>query len=126
MINDSDRVRFVKYRGKQILLMDYSYCDSFDEIYATLTLSRTISAKLPPKSALALTDVSGSNFDKKIVDAFMETAKHNAPYFRASATVGVTGLKKVILPIIAKFSGRNIHPFDTREEAMAWLVAQDG
>jgi hypothetical protein len=46
----------------------------------------------------------------------------NAPYVRRAAVIGITGLQRLIYEAVQKFSQRNIPLFDSREEALAWLV----
>ena len=43
---------------------------------------------------------------------------------KASAAVGVSGLKKIIVLSLMKLAGRDIKLFDTREEALDWLAGQ--
>ena len=50
---------------------------------------------------------------------------HNKPYVIASAVVGVSGLQRVILEGVLKFTGRgNLKPVATRELAFEWLADQ--
>mgnify|MGYP001769268534 CR=1 FL=1 len=51
-------------------------------------------------------------------------SKAITPYVIASANVGVTGLKKIIVMSLNKLTGRDLKLFDTREEALEWLISQ--
>ena len=49
---------------------------------------------------------------------------HNKPYVKASAVVGVDGLKKVVFNAVQTVSGRHLSSFETADQAKAWLVSQ--
>jgi hypothetical protein len=51
-----------------------------------------------------------------------EFTKHNKPYVKASAVVGISGIKKIIFHAVMLFSGRKIHACDTLEQAKDWLA----
>jgi hypothetical protein len=53
-----------------------------------------------------------------------EVAASNAPWVKASAVIGVSGLLQVALIAVTRFSKRNILAFSTKEEALDWLAAQ--
>ena len=119
-----ESVRFIEYKSQEILLVDFTQAKTDEEVLAIIKRSNRLAMTRPANSILALTDVSLVHFNDRVLTAVKEGAKKNTLYFKASATVGVTGLKKVVLPMIARFSGRNIKPFDDREQAMDWLLTQ--
>jgi hypothetical protein len=53
-----------------------------------------------------------------------EFSKSVTPHMKASAAVGVTGIKKIILQSLIMLAGRDIKLFNTREEALEWLSKQ--
>lgn len=65
-----------------------------------------------------------SFFDTETVDILKEFTASNKPYVKASAVVGIKGLKKMMLDLVSKFSGRTFKQCDTREEAAKWLAQQ--
>ena len=119
-----DRTRFIEHQGKRILLLDYSGLRSADEALREIERSKKLVALQPPASLLVLTDVSGAHYDRRVVQGMKELASHNAPYVRASAVVGVSGLQKVVYSAVILFSKRKIQLADTRDQAMEWLVGQ--
>ncbi|MGC4120101.1 MAG: hypothetical protein QM765_37075 [Myxococcales bacterium] len=48
----------------------------------------------------------------------------NAPYVKAGAVVGVTGLKKIVLNTLNLMTSRGFRAFDAREKALDWLAQQ--
>jgi len=124
-MTDKKRAWFETYKGTKILVMDYTDMTDKEKILAALNKTSDFCTSLPPKSALTVTDVSNSSFDMEVAEAMKAAAKKNAPHIRASTAVGVKGLKKVILPVIAQFSGRDYKVFESREEAFDWLASLD-
>lgn len=121
------RIKLVSHQNKRILLYNFSGLNSTVDAHQLIDYATSYIEKLPHGSVLTLTDISDSNYDKSVTDALKELSKHNKPYVKAGAAVGVTGLKKVMFRGILAFSGRNnIKMFDTVEEAKDWLVSYSG
>lgn len=116
-----ERVRFITVQGKRVLYIDFSGLGAEDAIAESEKAKRLI-AQQPPGSLLTLTDISDSAFDSAVTKTAKEYARHNAPYVKAAAVVGAGGLRKALLYVVATFSGRNLAPFDTLDQAKEWLV----
>jgi hypothetical protein len=118
-----EHVRFIEHKGKKILHLDFSRKKA-DEVLPIIEHARSTIGAQPPKSVFTLTDVTETGFNAKISDAMKEFVAHNKPYVAASAVVGVTGLKQIIFNAVMKFSGRQLHAFDSLTEAKEWLAKQ--
>jgi hypothetical protein len=46
----------------------------------------------------------------------------NAPYVRRAAVVGISGLQRLIYEGVQAFSRRRIPLFESRQEALRWLI----
>ena len=118
------RISFITHKDKRILLEDFTWLKPDGEFYQTLAeAKRTIHAE-PEKSVLALFDATGATFDQEVINAVKDFTVSNAPYVKAAAVVGITGLLKIALLAVKTFSGRDFKTFDTREAALEWLAAQ--
>jgi hypothetical protein len=73
-------------------------------------------------SVLTLNDVTGSAFDKESVALLQAKVAGNAPYVLRAAVVGINGLQRLIYEGVQAFSRRRIPHFETRQEALRWLV----
>ena len=115
---------FVKHKGQSILCIDLSNSRLADkaEYFEILQLAKKIIARQPPKSVLTFTNVQGSQFDREIVKELKEYTKHNRPYVKKAAIMGIEGLQATIYLAVMKFSKRNIPLFDDKESALDWLV----
>jgi hypothetical protein len=117
-------VKFIEYKGKQILLMDFAYSE-MSEVIKTIDEAALIIEKQPPMSVLGLVDVRASRFNTELADKLKAFSAHNKPYMKMTALVGVEKVKKVIYLATLVFTGRkNMMLKDTVEEAMDWLVTQ--
>ena len=116
-----EKIRFIKYEGKNILHLDFSNCTA-EEVLNTITKAKKVIAAHPEQSLLTLTDVTGARFSEAVTQEMKVFTAHNRPYVRAGAVVGVTGLKRIIFQAVIAFSGRKLSTFDSVEKAKQWLV----
>ena len=116
------RVRFVEHKGRQILFHDFSNLLKVEDALAAIAESRAIVRKQPPNSVLTLTEVTGSRFNREIVEALKELTKGNKPHVKAGAIVGMTGIQRVVYIAVTQFTGRRLPTFDTVLEAKDYLA----
>ena len=115
-----------EYKGKEIFLMDVSHFRLHEraEFKTIVDHAKKIIQGQPLKSVLIITDISDTNFDTDIVQTFKEYAKHNNPYIKASALVGLSGMQKVIFYAVKTFTGRDFYLAKNFEDAQEWLLRQ--
>ena len=126
MISDEDvknRLRFVKHKGQEIFLLDFSHCQGKDML-VLLDQVRADVARHAPGSVLTLADFSGAKIDKAVATKIKEVLVLDRPYVKRSAWVGVDSLPHVFYENFKNFSQRDFPTFETREEAMEWLVRE--
>lgn len=119
-----ERLQFITHQGKKILVEDFTNLRTGPDFFDALKKAQTLIAQQPPKSVLAVFDVSGTSFNNETLNAVKEFTKTNTPYIKAASVVGITGLLQVALTAVSKFSGRDFVSFPTRAQAMDWLVKQ--
>lgn len=115
--------RFVHYKGKQIGIVDLGYTTPEEAIAVMVEAGQQI-RKLPPKSALIITDGTHAVYNKNSAAALKDFARGNTPYVKASAVVGVQGVLFVLLQGVIRVTGRHYQLCKTRAEAMEWLISQ--
>ena len=119
-----DRIRFITHQGKQILFIDASNCSAAE----LLKLSRVVPLHVMPEprsSVLLLADFTGAQFDREAITSLKESAVFDRPHLKKSAWVGTENLPRVFYEHIKSFSQRELPTFNTREEAMDWLVQDE-
>lgn len=119
-----ERVRYIKHKDRDIISVDLSDSRNEEENIAILQKARELIDIQAPKSVLLLTNVTNAHYGSKGVEAMKAYAKANTPFVKASAVVGVTGIKRIIYQAIVKMTGRHIAVFDTTEQALDWLAEQ--
>jgi hypothetical protein len=113
----------VIHKGKRICIVDISNSQPQDAI-TILNESRFQISKLISKTALIITDVTNTVYNKDSVAAFKKLAARNTHFIKASAVVGADSLRAVLLKTIAALTGRDIKLFKTRNEALEWLATK--
>lgn len=117
-------VHFMEHNQVQILLLDVSHSHSAEENITAFNQAQGLILQQPPKSVRLLTDVTRAHYTPQAVDAMKEFSKTVTPHIKASAAVGVSGIKRIVLQSLIKLSGRHIEVFEEREKALDWLVGQ--
>ena len=114
-------LRFIKHQGQSILLIDFSQ-GTKQEILLLLDQIRATIAQEPQHSVLTLADFTGAQVDKVVATRMKEVLTLDRPFVKRSAWVGTKSLPKVFYENFKTFSQRDFPAFETREEAMDWLV----
>jgi hypothetical protein len=118
-----ERLRFVSHKGQSIFLIDFSHCKG-KEILLLLDQVRADIARHPPGSVLTLADFSDAQVDKAVATKIKEVLVLDRPYVKKSAWVGTESLPHVFYENFKSFSQRDIPTFESRKEAMDWLVKE--
>jgi hypothetical protein len=118
-----ERIRYISHKGKQILLVDITNC-SAEEMMKLAQIVPSYLADEPPSSVLLLADFSGSKFDKAAFETLKQATVLDRPHLKRSAWVGTDALPKVFYENLKAFSQRDLPIFNTREEALEFLVTE--
>lgn len=115
-------VKLINHKSKEILLLDYSDCKTLEEMLTVLNDGVDLVRTLPGKG-LHLIDITNAYGSRKYMEALKEAGKEvfNEKAGKV-AIVGVKGVKKVLLMGYNKIAKIKLVPFETREEAMDYLV----
>ena len=119
------KLQFIQHKGKEIVLFDFSGCQNIEEIMPVIQDAREWFQGRKHNSVLTLTDVTGAHYDTEILNLLKEFTLHNKPYVKAGAIVGITRpLMKLAYNIVMTFSKRNLPVYDSRDQALNWLIEQ--
>ena len=119
-----ERIRFITYKGKPVLLVDVSNCTTAEMIKLASLLPAHLAAE-PRGSVLLLADFTGSKFDKAAFESLKQATVYDRPHIKRSAWVGTEALPKIFHENLKAFSQRDLPTFKSREEALEWLVAEE-
>jgi Holliday junction resolvasome RuvABC endonuclease subunit len=109
------------YKGKRIFRGRYANL-TLEEIRAEVVAVEKEMVQQPLDSVLLLVDTAGTDASPEALRHFKNVALHSEEYVHKAAVLGVTGVKRMILEIIVRFSGMNLIPFSDEQEAKDWLV----
>jgi hypothetical protein len=118
------RISEVQHQGKTILFQDFSRLHPGKEFRDAVVEGKRYMASQPRKSVLSLVDATEAVYTSETLAALKDYSKHNEPFVKAAAVLGIKGLLSVALMAISRFSGRTFKTFDDRAAALDWLVAQ--
>jgi Holliday junction resolvasome RuvABC endonuclease subunit len=110
------------HKGKRFFFAHYDR-QPVEEFRAEVVAVEEEIFKQPKGSVLLLMDTTGILITPEVLNLSKNTAMRAQPYLRKSAILGMTGARKSILDIVARFAGAKIMAFDTVEQAKDWLVA---
>lgn len=119
-----EKVKILSHKGKRIVFQDLSNSRDAKTNMEIFAETQSVIEKEPEKSVLLLTDVTNAHYDIEAADFMKKFSVAVTPYMKASAAIGVSGIKRVLLASLIKLSGRDIRLFDNAEDAMDWLVEQ--
>jgi len=117
----AERISFVIHEGQRVMVIDLRGWEPkqllaiLDEVQHTIALEAR-------DSLLTLADFSGAHVDREVATRIKEVLTRDRPFVKRSAWVGKESLPKVYFENFKSFSRREIGLFDTRAEAMEWLV----
>jgi len=115
-------VSFIQHKGKKILLVDYTRCNTVQDTINVLEEVRRVYLN-SNESYYSLNDFTNAPSNNE----YMELAKkYGKELFDArtikNAAVGINGIKKILLSAYNLTVKNKLIPFDTREEALEYIV----
>ncbi|HET7025557.1 MAG TPA: hypothetical protein VFI39_10175 [Gemmatimonadales bacterium] len=119
------RMEIITHAGKRVASLDFSGIPGEAEGLAAIADAAALVQAQGPKSVYTLTNVTDARFNAATLAAMKTLAVDNAPHVRAGAVFGMGTLQKAAYLTVMYFSRRQIPAFDTREQALAWIEAQE-
>jgi hypothetical protein len=120
------KTQWIIYKGKKILLADYSefgfnHAEAQQEMEEAIRLAQ----QEPLNSVLTLTLVRGTKVSPAMFSAMQRTANQIKPYARRRAVVGAVGTQLIMLEALNRLMGpKAVRAFDTAEQAKEWLISE--
>ena len=115
--------KVVKHKEKDVVIIDISNQSAIDIVKGLRSAQEEI-IKYPENSLLVLTDATNAVYNSLTSTVIKDFAEHNTKYVKASAVVGVDGIKGVLVKTVSMITKRDIQNFTNQNEALDWLVTQ--
>lgn len=119
-----NRIRFITHKGKQILMADFSALKDEEEQIRLFREVVALVSQQPPKSVLALADVTNTHYGPKTAKESKDAAASVTPRIKATAIIGVGAMMGILIQAISAFAKQDLRSFPTREAALDWLSQQ--
>ncbi len=117
-----DRLKWLDHNGKKILYNDYRNLAGDEMLKPIEDMSGEI-ASLGKKDLLILLDFRNSFANKANIEALRKSGERNKAFYKKTAVLGITGIKKIFLEMINRLTNIGAKPFNSEEDAKNWLVA---
>lgn len=115
----------IPYKDKRIYYVDYSALNkSKEKTIQLITHATQVYVNLPQNSVLALVNTENGYFDMDTLKVFKAEGSKTAIYEKKVAVIGVKRLIKVAYDFVVGLTNRKYRLFDTKEEALEWLVSE--
>src|SRR5437763_1863377 len=101
-----DRIRFIAHRGKQVLLMEVTNCNTAEMIELGRLVPRYVSSE-PHGSVLLLADFTGSKFDKAAVETLKQAAVFDRPHISVLHGLALRVCRRCSTKILKPFPSAN-------------------
>ncbi|HLK34915.1 MAG TPA: hypothetical protein VKT29_17590 [Terriglobales bacterium] len=121
---NGDRVRFITHRGQRILLVDFRGCTP-GQVATLCDLVPGYVTLEPEHSVLILADFTDAQIDRNAVEHLKKAMVFDRPHIKRSAWIGASGFPKAFYETVKAFTVREFPTFQTREQALAYLVGED-
>lgn len=116
-------IGFIEHKGRRVLLLDFTAIRDTQLALQLIAQARaTVAAEPQRKELLTVTDVKGMIYNDEINRAFVALGKNNAPWVRKSAVCNTSTIGRVITRANNVATGRSFALFDSRAEALDWVV----
>lgn len=109
------------HQGKEIIYVDYRGQSETEMIETASQLKEWLLNER--KYHLRLVNISETFAQPRFAEFIRKLGKDTKDIPAKAAVVGITGAKKVLLMGYNRIMGNSLKPFDTEEEALAYLVS---
>lgn len=114
----------ISHKGTNIYYMDFSNVREISIIDEKIEEYKKYIRSQPEKSVYAITNLDNIFFNTEVFDKFTAFVKGNEKYVKYSAIIGLNGLVKIMFSGILRLTKRKLRPFNTKEEALDFLIKQ--
>lgn len=121
---NGDRVRFITHQGQRILLVDFRGCAA-SQVATICDMVPSYVTPEPRGSVLILADFTDAQIDRDAVEHLKKAMVYDRPHIRRSAWFGADGFPKAFYENVKAFTVREFPTFQTREQALAYLLGED-
>lgn len=120
-----DRFKKIDYKGKEIIIIDYSHLSGQKHIEAIAKIREIMTdmIKSGAHDLLTIVDANNSYVNNEVLDELKKFSTYVNPYIKKLAYIGIKGIKKIVIRILSVFTSKiDQKLFDSIDEAKEWLI----
>ena len=118
----SDRIKWIEYKGKSILYIDYSHL-SKEKLQPVLDEVTSIVPHEPPHSIRICINVEDMKYDTSIIGQFNSLVSNTRRYVLARAIIGIKDVPtKIMFDSVIRLTGLETETFFKMNDALDWLT----
>lgn len=118
----TDRIKKEAYKGKQILVVDYSHL-SAREVSELIDNAKSMIVSSKQKNILLLEYVTGIGISTNMVESLKTYTNEIRPYVDRYAVVGVQGMSKIVASTLRLLKIIPFELFSHENEAKEYLIS---
>jgi len=119
-----NKPEIIYHANQRIFSINFEGLKTAEEFAMVIKLSKDYIRNQPKSSVVALTNMQGMHFNKEVRDLIAEFISGNKPYMKVSAAFGIGPLLRIVYNGVTKLTGRDVRAFDTKEQALNWLISR--
>ena len=118
--------RWITHQGQRIMVADYANFEmDLPALQAEIKAVDDIICREPDDSVLLLVDVRNITTTIEAVELFKASSARTTSHLHKTAIVGISsGIRRMLLDVVSRFSGQEMTVFDNLEAAKNWLVEE--
>ena len=117
-----ERIEFITHRQKQVLFLDFSGCGP-EEVATIADRVPEVVTREPLDTVLIVADFTGAEFNRNAVEHIKVAAAFDRPHVKRSAWVLNGNMPTALYDSVRQFSAREFPRFETREDALDYVVS---
>lgn len=119
-------LHFMVYKGREIHISDYHGLDGDEFAQSVAKMIEFLKTlEVEGKEILNIVDCTNTNANAEAINNLKKAASiFTKIHVKKTGVIGLTALQKVFIATFRTLGLTTIETFDTREEALDWLVAE--
>lgn len=116
-------VEWIKHKGKRILYVDYSGIDNEEEMINHLYLMKKELLSTPWRIRL-ITNYKDAVGSHRFMDELKKMGVEYQKKIKLSATIGITGVRKLLFRAYIAFTGQDVALLNNLEDAKEYVIGR--
>ena len=117
----NDRIKWIEYKGKRILFLDYSNLYG-EEYRKTIEQARDFIIGSGEHDLIVLQYVENSFLDKETFELGKKVSREVKDFVSKAAVVGARKTHEIFMKTLKSFSDADVKPFNTIEDVKECLI----